>query len=103
MEQEYIAIISEKLSKPHDTRYILINRETREIVDDGIGRGYKSPQAAHRSFVYKKKFSGKKQVKRSNYPFKQKKTRTTPTSRRITHPQSVSQENTTPPPELFDF
>ena len=71
-EETYIAIRSERLSKPHDTRYIVINRETREIVDDGLGHGYKSPQAAHKSFAYKQKFAQKKTVKRSNYPFKQK-------------------------------
>ena len=62
-EEDYIAIISERLSKPGDTRYIIIDRTTREIKDDGMGRGYKSAQAAHKSFAYKQKFSRKRKTK----------------------------------------
>ena len=36
------------------------NRETNEIVDDGLGKGYKSPKAAHASFYYKQKWGNKK-------------------------------------------
>ena len=62
-ETDYIAIISERLSKPGDTRYIIIDRETREIKDDGMGRGYKSAQAAHKSFAHKQKYSWKRRPK----------------------------------------
>ena len=62
-EEDYIAIISERLSKPGDTRYIIIDRQTREIKDDGMGHGYKSAQAAHKSFAYKQKYSRKRRPK----------------------------------------
>ena len=62
-EADYIAIISERLSKPGDTRYIIIDRVTRAIKDDGMGRGYKSAQAAHKSFAYKQKYSRKRRPK----------------------------------------
>lgn len=54
-EEQYIAIISERLSKPGDTRYIIIDRESRQVMDDGMGHGYKSPQSAHKSFAFKQR------------------------------------------------
>lgn len=59
-EKEFIAIRWARLSKPGDERFVIINRQTREVVDDGMGRGYKTPQAAHRSFAFKQKRRGKK-------------------------------------------
>ena len=58
-QEDYIAVVSEQLSKPGDTRYIVINRSTREVVDNGMGRGYKSAQSAHKSFAYKQKYTKK--------------------------------------------
>ena len=57
-EDIYIAVRSEALSKAGDARYVIKNRETHEIVDDNMGRGYKNPQAAHASFSFKKKHRG---------------------------------------------
>jgi len=54
-EGNYIAVVSERLSRPGDTRYVIIDRQTRQIVDDCNGRGYKSPNAAHKSFSFKTK------------------------------------------------
>ena len=59
-DSDFIAIISERLSKPGDTRYIIIDRQTREVKDDGMGHGYKSAQSAHKSFAYKQKFARKR-------------------------------------------
>ncbi len=57
-ESIYIAVRSEALSKDGDARYVIKNRETHEIVDDNMGRGYKNPQAAHASFSFKQKHRG---------------------------------------------
>lgn len=54
-EEQYIAVISERLSKPGNTRYIIIDRESRQVMDDGMGHGYKSPQSAHKSFAFKQR------------------------------------------------
>ena len=52
-EENYIAIVSQRLSKPGDTRYVIIDKQTQQEVDTCNGRGYKSPQAAHKSFSFK--------------------------------------------------
>lgn len=52
-EENYIAIVSQRLSKPGDTRYVIIDKQTQQEVDTCNGRGYKSAQAAHKSFAYK--------------------------------------------------
>ena len=52
-EENYIAIVSQRLSKPGDTRYVIIDKLTQQEVDTCNGRGYKSPQAAHKSFSFK--------------------------------------------------
>ena len=54
-EETYIAVVSEQLSKPGDTRYVIINRQTREVADDCGGHGYKSAGAAHKSFAFKQR------------------------------------------------
>lgn len=49
-----IAIIeSEKLSSPYDKRYVVIDKDTGEILDDAQGYGYKSVQKAHAAYAYK--------------------------------------------------
>ena len=128
-EEQYIAIISERLSKPGDTRYIIIDRQTREIKDDGMGRGYKSAQAAHKSFAYKQRERQRRekarQMKaeyrqasqpaaavRSSQPAVTVDPQTGVTRvntwsgfppRRNAHRQWTSQENTPPPPpESYD-
>ena len=52
-EEQYIAIVSERLSRPGDTRYVIIDKQTKQEVDNCNGRGYKSPQSAHKSFSFK--------------------------------------------------
>ena len=52
-EENYIAIVSQRLSKPGDTRYVIIDKLTQQEVDTCNGRGYKSAQAAHKSFSFK--------------------------------------------------
>lgn len=49
----YEAVYSEKLSKERgDIRYIIIDQDTGEILDDANGWGYKSARNAYRRFGY---------------------------------------------------
>lgn len=57
-EKIFIAVRSDQLSQPGDARYVIKNRETHEVADDNMGRGYKSPNAAHASFAFKQKHRG---------------------------------------------
>lgn len=51
---ESITVIkSKKYSKQIDKRYIVINKNTGEIVDDAQGYGYRSEKGALASFRYK--------------------------------------------------
>ena len=52
-EEYFIAVVSQRLSKPGDTRYVIIDKQTQQEVDTCNGRGYKSPQSAHKSFSFK--------------------------------------------------
>lgn len=54
-EGNYIAVVSERLSRPGDTRYVIIDKQTQQEVDTCNGRGYRTPQAAHKSFSFKMK------------------------------------------------
>ncbi len=60
MAQEgyFIAVVSERLSRPGDTRYVIIDKQTQQEVDTCNGRGYKSPQSAHKSFSFKMRQRG---------------------------------------------
>ena len=46
-------IESEKLSNEYDRRYVVIDKDTGEILDDAQGYGYKSAQKAHAAYAYK--------------------------------------------------
>lgn len=47
------AIRSESLSKPYDYRYVIVDIETGEILDDAQGYGYKTAQKAYAGYNYK--------------------------------------------------
>ena len=57
-EEYFIAVVSERLSRPGDTRYVIIDKQTQQEVDNCNGRGYKSPQSAHKSFSFKMRQRG---------------------------------------------
>ena len=59
-EKTFIAVRWATLSKPNDERFVIINRETLEVMDDNHGKGYQSPKAAHSSFAFKQKYRAKK-------------------------------------------
>lgn len=55
MYKQYKAIESERLSKPYDKRYVIIDVTTGEIVNDAQGWGFKSPEKAYGNMIYRKK------------------------------------------------
>lgn len=57
-EENYIAIVSERLSRPGDTRYVIIDKQTQQEVDNCNGHGYKSAASAHKSFSFKQRQRG---------------------------------------------
>ena len=119
-EQKIIAVRLESLGN----RYVLIDRDTRKIVDDCHGHGYKSPDGAHRSWAHKQKLRGRRasvvpvgsvgqKAAVPAAPRVSASSETTPTPTavpRAATPQPIrrrrafqwpSQENTTPPPDIF--
>ena len=52
---DYIVAKSAELSKRCEPRYIIVNKETGEILDDANGYGYKTQKATHKGWVYKSK------------------------------------------------
>lgn len=54
-QKDLIAVRSVSLSRPNDERFVLIDRNTRDVVDDAHGHGYKTPNAAHASYAFKQK------------------------------------------------
>lgn len=53
MDKKYKSVYSKVLSSPGNPRYVIINTETGEVVDDAQGYGFKSAQKAYACFVYK--------------------------------------------------
>ena len=61
-----IAVIeSEKLSSPYDKRYVVIDKDSGEILDDAQGWGYKSIQKAYAAYSYKTRDRSKDAEKRA--------------------------------------
>lgn len=54
----YRVIRSSRLSKPGDVRYIVVEEESSNVLDDANGYGYKSMQAAHKGYAYKRRNGG---------------------------------------------
>lgn len=49
-----IAVIkSEDLSRQYDIRYVVVDKDTGEVLDDAQGYGYKTAQKAHVAWAYK--------------------------------------------------
>lgn len=54
MSSPNISVVeSPTLSKPYDTRYVIIEDGTGKVLDDANGYGYKTKQNAHRAWGYK--------------------------------------------------
>ena len=68
MEQsnkKYEVVKSKELSSFRDERFVIIDAETREILDDAQGYGYKTVQNAHRSWAYKNRDKSKDAEKKA--------------------------------------
>lgn len=61
MKKTVKAIKSEMLSKEYEARYILVDQETGEILDDAQGYGYKTRRNAYAAFSYKMRDRSKDQ------------------------------------------
>lgn len=54
---------SPSLSKPYQDRFVIINIDTGEILDDCQGYGYKTKQKAHIGYAYKTRDKSKDEEK----------------------------------------
>ena len=52
MKKKIKAVIGSKLSKRDKKRWVIIDSETGEILDNAQGYGYKSPQNAYKGYAY---------------------------------------------------
>ena len=52
-----------KINKEFEERYIIINNETGEIIDDAQGYGYKTSKKAYAAYYYKYKGGRERQIK----------------------------------------
>ena len=57
--KKYKAIKSKELSEPNNPRYVIVDAETSEILDDAQGYGYKSAQNAYAGYGYKNRDKSK--------------------------------------------
>ena len=65
MTARNIAVIeSEKLSGEYYKRYVVVDKDTGEVLDDAQGYGYKSAQKAHAAYAYKTRDRSKDAEKR---------------------------------------
>ena len=67
MNETLKAVESPTLSKRGRPRYVLVNIETGEIVDDAQGYGYKTASGAHRSWAYTHRDKSKDKEKQAEY------------------------------------
>ena len=64
---DHIIAKSAELSKRYEPRYVVVNEETGEILDNANGYGYKSIQAAHKGWAYKSKPKEEKDKQNKQY------------------------------------
>ena len=60
MADKYKPMYSQTLSKQYDPRYVVVDTETGEILDDAQGYGYKTAQNAMRAWAYKNRTPAQK-------------------------------------------
>ena len=68
----YKVILAQHLSVNEEERYIVVNPETGEVLDDAQGYGYKSRQKAHAGYAYKTSDRSKKDEKKAKKSIVQK-------------------------------
>ena len=66
MSEKNIAVIeAENLSSNYDKRYVVIDKDTGEVLDDAQGYGYRSVQRAYAAYGYKNRDKSKDAEKRA--------------------------------------
>lgn len=53
LEKNFKAVYSDTLSKRFDQRFVIVQLDTGEILDDAQGYGYKSKPKAYKAYAYK--------------------------------------------------
>ena len=64
-EKNITVIEDEKLSDAYDKRYVIVDKDTGEVLDDAQGYGYKSIQKAYAAYAYKTRDKSKDAEKRA--------------------------------------
>lgn len=70
IEKNYKAVYSKSLSNQFDQRFVIVQLDTGEVLDDAQVYGYKSKPKAYKAYAYKRKQrkkDSKKSVQRSKY------------------------------------
>ena len=65
MQKQYKAVIGGSCSTQYDPRYVIIDTETGEVVDDAQGYGYRTAPKAYAAFGYKHRDKSKDAEKRA--------------------------------------
>lgn len=60
----YRVVFSPDLSEEYDRRFVIVDDETGQVLDDAQGYGYKSPQNAHAAWAYKHRDRSKDSIKK---------------------------------------
>lgn len=63
------AVVSQTHSKDWDTRYVIVDDETGEVLDDAQGYGYKSARGAYAAWAYKNRDKSKDKAKAQRYAY----------------------------------
>jgi hypothetical protein len=59
------AVVSPQLSQPYKTRFVIVDKDTGEILDDAQGYGYKTAQKAYACYGYKNRDKSKDKEKQA--------------------------------------
>ena len=66
MPEKNIAVVEDKnLSSQYDKRYVVIDKDTGEVLDNAQGYGYRSVQKAYAAYGYKTRDKSKDSEKRA--------------------------------------
>lgn len=57
--QKIFALEENSLSRNGEKRFVIVDRETGEILDDAQGYGYKTPKKAYAAFYYLNRYTVK--------------------------------------------
>lgn len=61
----YKVVRDDRLSEPYEPRFVVIDEESGQVLDDAQGYGYKSAQKAHAAWAYKNRDRSKDAEKKA--------------------------------------